>query len=133
MRWLPFVAACATIALLSQIGQPPLIELTTFWQLDKLLHAIAYAIVGALALVALGADPRTPPARATVLGAWLLALLYGVIDEVHQSFVPGRDASTGDVLADAFGAAIGIGLLVLVLRRRAPRGAAASRTPASLQ
>lgn len=39
--------------------------------------------------------------------AWLLALLYALSDEFHQSFVPGRGASLWDVmLFDNLGAAI---------------------------
>lgn len=38
--------------------------------------------------------------------AWLLALLYAVTDELHQSFVPGRRASIWDILIfDNLGAA----------------------------
>jgi len=38
-----------------------------------------------------------------------------VLDEWHQSFVPGRDGSTGDVLLDL----AGIGGMLLILRRHA--------------
>jgi VanZ family protein len=33
-------------------------------------------------------------------------LLYGILDEVHQSHVPNRVASVSDVLADAVGAVL---------------------------
>ena len=37
--------------------------------------------------------------------AWLLAVLYALTDEFHQSFVPGRHSSIWDVLIfDNFGA-----------------------------
>lgn len=38
-------------------------------------------------------------------GAIILAVLYGVFDEFHQSFVVGRNMSTGDMLVNALGAA----------------------------
>lgn len=38
-------------------------------------------------------------------GAALLAALYGVTDEWHQRFVPGRSYEYADMLADAVGAA----------------------------
>lgn len=42
---------------------------------------------------------------------WLLAMVYAVIDELHQSFVPGRYASVWDVLIfDNFGAMISLWL-----------------------
>ncbi len=42
-------------------------------------------------------------------GHWLAVLfcfLYGVSDEFHQSFVPGRDASGLDLVADTAGAVL---------------------------
>ncbi len=36
----------------------------------------------------------------------LFCSLYGLSDEWHQSFVPGRDASLGDWLADTIGAVL---------------------------
>jgi len=35
-------------------------------------------------------------------------VIYAVSDEIHQSFVPGRDCSAGDLLADIVGLAIGL-------------------------
>lgn len=42
--------------------------------------------------------------------AILLATLYGVTDEFHQLFVPGRSADRYDVLADCLGASLGVAL-----------------------
>ncbi len=64
---------------------------------DKVVHAALYAVLGALLRVALG---RTGPAIA-------LAAAYGVTDEVHQAFVPGRDADLFDWIADVVGAVVG--------------------------
>lgn len=82
---------------------------------DKVAHAVTYAILSALILRAL--YHRTGwGGRALILGAALSGGLYGVLDEVHQSFVPGRDSSVGDVLADAAGAILGALLLHGVYR-----------------
>ena len=43
--------------------------------------------------------------------AVLLATLYGVTDEGHQWFVPGRTAEVADLVADAVGAAVATGLI----------------------
>jgi VanZ family protein len=52
--------------------------------------------------------------------AVLLSGLYGVTDEFHQAFVPGRGAAALDVGIDTLGAALGVWL---ALRRRPPPAA----------
>lgn len=44
-----------------------------------------------------------------------LALGFAVSDEVHQSFVPGREGAVRDVLIDAVGVGVGLGLSRLSL------------------
>jgi VanZ family protein len=46
--------------------------------------------------------------RAVAAGAWLAVVAFGISDEWHQSFVPGRSADVLDVLADAAGGALGV-------------------------
>ena len=48
--------------------------------------------------------------------ALLICVLYAVSDEVHQIFVPGRDAEVKDVLIDSAGASVGV-LMYLVISR----------------
>jgi len=38
----------------------------------------------------------------------LLSCLYGISDEIHQHFVPYRDADVMDVLADTIGGIMGV-------------------------
>jgi VanZ family protein len=73
---------------------------------DKVAHFTAYAALGFLTARAL-AWTTAHRGRALVFLSFVLAALYGVSDEFHQSFVPGRDASVADALADAAGALIG--------------------------
>lgn len=63
-----------------------------------LLHLVAYAVLGALVRRA-GANGAVAVAAATV---------YGLTDELHQAFVPGRDAAAADVAFDLLGAACGV-------------------------
>lgn len=52
---------------------------------------------------------------------WLLAVLYALTDEFHQSFVPGRSASIWDVLIfDNFGALISLWLTGLYRKEIRP-------------
>ncbi len=62
------------------------------------------------------------PTRGRVILTAAICLLFAVLDEWHQSFVPGRVAALGDVMADAAGIALGIalreGLRPVVLARK---------------
>jgi VanZ family protein len=80
------------------------------WSYDKVLHAIEYAVLSALLFRAL----EGPTTR--VVLAVLIAALYGVSDEVHQSFTPGRDVSGWDMVADAVGAVLGAAVYAAWLR-----------------
>lgn len=84
---------------------------------DKLLHAAGYAILGVTALRAFHGG-IAPLRRGPSAGALLFTVGHGIFDEIHQSFVPGRDASTGDVVADAVGAAIAVAIVHAWARRR---------------
>jgi VanZ family protein len=88
---------------------------------DKLLHLLEYAALAALLVP--GLRLVGVPVRATLLAAVGLASLYGLSDEFHQSFVPGRDADVLDWVADTSGGVLGaIGASALLALRR-PGGA----------
>jgi len=38
-----------------------------------------------------------------IIFAFLLAIFYGILDEIHQSFTPGRSPSLGDVFLNLIG------------------------------
>jgi VanZ family protein len=103
-RWGPAVAWAALIFILSSI--PDLGTGLGGWDvlLRKLAHAAEFAILGALLVRAL----RRP--------GWAVALgiAYAVSDELHQSFVPGRQGSALDVALDSVGVVLGA---VLAARR----------------
>lgn len=88
--------------------------------LDKVIHLGIYAVLGALAARAFAGGLRHVTPRAAAL-AILFATLYGISDEWHQSFVPGRTPDALDVLADSAGAAIGALALLAMRRRPEPR------------
>ncbi|NIW80004.1 MAG: VanZ family protein, partial [Calditrichae bacterium] len=43
-----------------------------------------------------------------ILIAIIIGIVYGISDEYHQSFVPGRFADVVDALADTLGIIIGV-------------------------
>lgn len=71
---------------------------------DKLMHAGAYFIMGVFAWRFF--NDYINKALLTFLISLCFCSLYGFSDEWHQSYVPGRDASVLDWLADTFGALI---------------------------
>lgn len=70
------------------------------------IHIAAYAGLGALAARATAKGTRHVSWRA-VLAAILISSLYGVSDEYHQRFVPGRSFDMLDMAADAIGSVVG--------------------------
>jgi len=50
--------------------------------------------------------------------AWLIASIYGVADEIHQYFVPGREMALLDMGINAVGAFLGAGVVVWFLKRK---------------
>ena len=99
---------------LSSIPKPPA-GLT-----DKHEHFFFYGILAALALRALANGQWRGIRLPTVLGAILISSAYGVSDEFHQRFVPGRKYEVLDMVADAIGSAAAAGLLWAwsIIRRR---------------
>jgi VanZ family protein len=84
---------------------------------DKFQHLIAYfTLAGTLGLW-FSPEQWKSLARRTLLGVFLFTAAYGVIDEVHQYFVPGRDCNIWDWLADAVGAAAGAGIMHFLMPR----------------
>lgn len=71
---------------------------------DKLVHA---AVFGLLAALWFWARRDGTGDRRAALAAAALATGWGALDELHQSFVPGRAADGLDLLADAAGAIAG--------------------------
>ena len=111
--WGPSLLVMAAIFCFSSI---PSTEMPNFGLGDFLVkkggHAAGYALLALANLRAVGWN------RKRWWLAWLLAVLYAATDELHQSFVPGRNAALTDVGIDAFGAATGLLLVKMLAFRR---------------
>jgi VanZ family protein len=118
--WGPLLLALLAVFWLSSLERIPGAQLA--W--DKLLHAIGYTVVALLTLRAFHGGLTRPRLKPT-LAAFLFLLLWSVSDEYHQSFVPGRDASAGDVVADLTGFAIACALMLVSRPRRSAASAGA--------
>jgi VanZ family protein len=92
----------------------PLLRLLTPWatpsQLDALHvlvrkagHVAEYAVLAALWYRAFRRARHLAPRSAATI-AFLISLVWAILDEIRQSFVPSRGASAADVAIDAIGA-----------------------------
>ena len=99
--WLPVVLYMAAIFFVSGQTNPPMPASVS----DKLLHAVAYFGLALLVLFAAQEGRPGPLTAIDAVVALLVSIGYGVTDELHQLFVPGRSADARDLLADAAGAA----------------------------
>jgi VanZ family protein len=86
-------------------GPPALVELP-----DWLQHSVAYGGLALIGLRAFAGGRWRGVTVAALVAAWGLCVAYGISDEFHQSFVPGRSPEVHDVTSDAAGAAIALGL-----------------------
>jgi len=118
--WGPVLIQMTVIFIASSISDvPPL----PGGMSDTSGHSIGYAILGALLLRALAGGRMRGVTWRTALATVVLATLYGVSDEFHQSFVPNRTPDVYDVLADATGAtaATTAGVALATLRASSAR------------
>lgn len=74
---------------------------------DKSAHIIAYGVLGATLIRALATGHAPGMTARRVLIATAAAAVYGVTDELHQVFVPGRTPDALDLVADLVGGAAG--------------------------
>ena len=79
-------------------------------------HFCEYVVFGALLFVALHVTRPAARRGMLMLAAIALASAYGVTDEFHQLFVPGRFCDPADWLTDTLGATVGAVGAMLVNR-----------------
>ena len=86
--------------------QPGVSAVPPFPGADKVVHCVLYFGLGTLLQVALRK-------RAIVL---FVGVTYGILDEIHQLYVPGRSCDPLDMVADGVGIAIGLFITERILR-----------------
>ena len=104
--WLPPLLWAGLIFGLSSFTPtvPPVVD----WPgLDKGVHMILFGVLAILLQRAF--NLRTPlTAFAAASFSMIIVMLYGALDEWHQSFVPGRRPDSWDWVADSVGAIVGV-------------------------
>lgn len=117
-RLKPFVPAMVWAVIIFCLSSIPNLSTPSFGfkMTDKIAHFGEFFILGMLVAYSFGK-------RNLNIGKifWISASisgLYGIIDELHQFFVPGRQADGFDMLADVLGSVSASGVYVLILRKR---------------
>jgi len=72
--------------------------------IQNFLHLPVYGILSCLWLCTL---KNKFPFKISIILALIITIVYGIFDEFHQSFVPGRCASLTDITLNTFGAILG--------------------------
>lgn len=112
---LPVLLCSVTLFYLSSIPglTPP--SLGVEWQ-DKVYHTIAFLGYGLTVLWAsMGLRPSASR-RSHIVVTVVLSIVFAVSDEIHQYFVPNREAGLDDVLADIVGVLLSLTMIPLVDR-----------------
>jgi VanZ family protein len=113
LYWLPLILYCLFIYIQSDHPSPE--QIPIFPYVDKVLHVTAYGILGILFYRAYQTLRLKDNIKMLMLLSVVSASLYGISDEIHQSFVPSREAEVADVIADMIGALSGVCLYQLLV------------------
>ena len=101
--------------------RPPAIPVvSSIPDFDKVTHALLYGVEAFLLYRAIRWTARPGFSLLRVLAIVGIMAVWGVLDEVHQYWIPGRSMEAGDVAADVTGAAIGAFAASISSSRRSP-------------
>lgn len=102
--WFPFLVWALLIFAFSSRTTGIVTEI--HWQdfvFKKTIHVIEYFVFCLLLFRALKASGVKELKNALFI-SFYSALVYGITDEIHQSFIPGRTANVRDIVIDGTGA-----------------------------
>ena len=114
--WLPlciYVAAVITVSSMPTLPSPD----PRLLKPDKLWHFLEYMILGFLVFRAFRSASKAWVGEHPYLATLLFVIIFGATDEIHQSFVPGRNASPFDWMADTAGGMLAMGVMKIQGRR----------------
>ena len=108
LYWTPVALYAALIFFLSSLSDPEVyLPPLSIPYADKGLHALLYAPLAILTYRAFRYAGSTWSAAHAAFLAIAASTAYGLTDEFHQAFVPLRDASVWDLVADWMGSMVG--------------------------
>jgi VanZ family protein len=103
----PAFLYAAFIFLLSHQSNPPGAQVVP----DYTAHFVEYALFGLTLTWGATLGFHRPLTSKSAVMLAVIAALYAIGDEFHQSFVPDREASLGDVAVDVLGATVFVGVV----------------------
>lgn len=84
---------------------------------DYVGHFIEYGVFSLTIVWGLTEGMKRPLEFQTALGAFTISIVFGILDEFHQSFVPERHSSVSDALVDTIGALVFISIAFFLFPR----------------
>ena len=100
--WVPAFVCAVLIFSLSHQSNPPGADLIS----DRISHFLEYAVFGLTLVWGVTSGFHLPLTSKSVIFVGVIAALYALSDEFHQSFVPNREASSRDLATDVLGAVV---------------------------
>jgi len=110
------VLYCSLIVWLSGQSDPP-VPTDVFPHWDKLQHIAAFALLDLLVLLGMLRSRIRYGLAPLLIAPALAAILFGLSDELHQSFVPGREVDPLDIVSDTAGALLAQGVFLMSVYR----------------
>ena len=105
--WAPSFVWALVVLFLSVMPCNDLPKLT-IKHFDKVIHFVEYLIFALLVMRGLDTHREGISGKQALLFTLIIAGLYGILMELFQLFVPGREPSLGDWVADLGGAVVGM-------------------------
>ncbi|MDF1534324.1 MAG: VanZ family protein [Methanosarcinaceae archaeon] len=86
-----------------------------YYNLDKIQHIVLYFGFGIVLYFTFFNSKEQSLKKYAAIFAIVAGILYGITDEYHQSFVPGRVASTADLFANGMGVTIAQTVILVLI------------------
>ena len=86
-------------------------------RLDYMIHFLEYASLAFLAYITFSGE-NTGISFGRYLIVTLALVLFAVIDEFHQKWIPGRSFNPADIISNISGIIATLVLIILLFRRR---------------
>jgi VanZ family protein len=115
--WVPAILWSFVILFFSVLPSEK-ITLITAPYLDKGFHFVEFMVLGFLVVRAFYRDTANPLRGKYALFTLIFAGLYGIVLELLQLFVPGRDSTVGDALMNVLGVMTGVLMGKIIVWRK---------------